>query len=227
MQYPNSVTSIADWAFYGCPSLRNVIIPNSVTNFGRGAFEYCGLTSLMIPNSITSIGTETFCDCRSLTNVVIPNSVTSIGNSAFYYSTSLTSITIPASVTSIEMLAFTGCANLTELYFEGNAPTTGPLYLNATVYYLLGTTGWGPTFGGCPTVLLPSSAYSYTAANGGIIITGYTGPGGSVTIPSTIIGLPVTDIEAGAFSGRTDLSSVIIPNSVTKIGRRRSVGAPA
>ena len=151
---PNSVTSIADWAFHGCPSLSNIMIPNSVTNFGQGAFEYCGLTSLMIPNSITSIGIETFCACWSLTNVMIPNSVTDIGQEAFYECTRLTSVTIPASVTNIGAGAFTSCDNLTELYFEGNAPSTSSLYLNnATVYYSPGTTGWGPTFGGCPTAL--------------------------------------------------------------------------
>src|SRR6267154_2382750 len=36
--------------------------------------------------------------------------------------------------------------------------------------------------------------YTYTTNNGTITITGYTGPGGAVAIPSTITGLPVTSI---------------------------------
>ena len=36
--------------------------------------------------------------------------------------------------------------------------------------------------------------FNYTTNNGTITITGYTGPGGAVTIPSTINGLPVTSI---------------------------------
>jgi len=46
---------------------------------------------------------------------------------------------------------------LTGIYFERNAPSVGGVVfaddLNATVYYLPGTTGWGPTFGGRPTAL--------------------------------------------------------------------------
>jgi BspA type Leucine rich repeat region (6 copies) len=60
--------------------------------------------------------------------------------------------------------------------------------------------------------------YTYTANNGTITITGYTGSGGAVTIPSTTNGLPVTSIGSHAFYYCTSLTSVTIPNSVTNIG---------
>ena len=83
---PNSVTSIGDYAFYGCSGLTSISIPNSVTSIGSSAFYYCsGLTSISIPNSVTSIGNSAFSDCSGLTSISIPNSVTSIGNYAFYY----------------------------------------------------------------------------------------------------------------------------------------------
>src|SRR5215471_8483754 len=48
------VTSIGTGAFAG-NSLTSVTIPNSVTNIGDFAFEYClGLTNFTIPNSVTS-----------------------------------------------------------------------------------------------------------------------------------------------------------------------------
>ena len=43
------------------------------------------------------------------------------------------------------------------------------------------------------TVFEPTQ-YLYTVNNGTITITGYTGSGGAITIPSTINGLPVTSI---------------------------------
>ena len=59
--------------------------------------------------------------------------------------------------------------------------------------------------------------FNYTTNNGAITITGYTGPAGAVSIPSTINGLPVTSVgqQAFFFAGVT---SVSIPGSVTYIG---------
>jgi hypothetical protein len=68
------------------------------------------------------------------------------------------------------------------------------------------------------TPVAVQAQFNYTVTDGTVTITGYTGSGGSVTIPDTITGLPVTAIWDNAFEGNTDLTSVTIPNSVTSIG---------
>ena len=87
---------------------------------------------------------------------------TSIGDGAFASCPLLASLTIPNRVTSIGDLAFAYSASLTGVYFQGDAPSLGGTNVfvsdtNAIVYYLPGTTGWAPTFGGRPTAqwLLP------------------------------------------------------------------------
>jgi hypothetical protein len=64
--------------------------------------------------------------------------------------------------------------------------------------------------------------YNFTVSNSAVTITGYTGPGGAVAIPSTIlvssVFLPVTTIGDWAFYKATSVTSVTIPTSVTRIG---------
>jgi hypothetical protein len=73
-------------------------------------------------------------------------------------------------------------------------------------------------------VVLPAlvqAQFNYTNNNGAITITGYTGSGGAVAIPSTIevggIDLPVRSIGNGAFKECFGLTSVVMPDSVTSI----------
>src|SRR6266436_1813625 len=54
--------------------------------------------------------------------------------------------------------------------------------------------------------------------NGTCTITGYTDPGGAVTIPNSIAGLTVVGIGSGAFYGNSFLTNVTIGSSVTGIG---------
>ncbi len=105
---PNDVTSIGIGAFEYC-GLTSIVIPYGVKEIGHGAFAFCtSLTDVVIPDSVNSIEAFAFRGCESLTELVIPNGVQSIGESAFEDS-GLTTVTLPLSVTSIGEAAFEYC----------------------------------------------------------------------------------------------------------------------
>lgn len=109
---PNSLTDIGEGAFYGCGNLADVVIPAGVTSIGRDAFSFCtNLTNLpTIPESLASIGDGAFNNCGLTGSLTIPAHITSIGEMAFFNCSGLTgSLTIPAGVTSIGAVAFYNC----------------------------------------------------------------------------------------------------------------------
>jgi len=157
----NSVTAIRDSTFLSCTSLTSVTVPNSVTSIEDGAFNVCvSLTNVTIPNSVTNIGDSAFRMCTSLRTVTLPNSISSIGDRIFWACSNLTSVTIPNSVTNIGVNAFFNCSSLTNLTVLGDCPALEGdnvfvgVPASAKVYYYYGSTGWGTTYGGLPTVML-------------------------------------------------------------------------
>ena len=106
---PDSVTSIGGGAFNECDSLRSVVIPDGVTSIGERAFAFSSLSTLVIPDGVNSIDNSAFWGCSSLSSLVIPDGVTSIGDGAFWGCTSLSSLVIPDGVTSIGDYAFGEC----------------------------------------------------------------------------------------------------------------------
>ncbi|HOC55664.1 MAG TPA: leucine-rich repeat protein [Verrucomicrobiota bacterium] len=148
--FGSGVTNIGNAAFQDCFGLTSVTIPGGVTTIAEGPFRGCrGLTNVTFGNGLTSIGVEAFAGCTSLTRIMFPESLTNLAKGAFESCTSLTGVTIPSGVTY--MAAFSFCSSLTAIYCQGNAPSFDePRSFEgtyATVYYLPGTTGWGPTYG--------------------------------------------------------------------------------
>lgn len=192
------VTSIGYHAFAGCvTTLTSIVIPNSVTSIGEGAFLYCNsLASIEIPYSVTSIGLEAFYCCSILTNIKIPYGVESLEEYVFNGCVSLASIEIPDSVTSIEDAAFSHCSSLTSIEIPNSVTSIG-----STAFF------------GC------SSLTSIEIPNGVTSIMDGTFNGCS-NLTSIEIPNSVTSIEESAFYNCSSLTSIELPGGVTSIEQR-------
>ena len=104
---PENLTEIPEGCFANCGKLKSIEIPSSVTVIGRRAFdENFALETVNFKGAIVSIGEEAFSECTSLKTLEFQEGLESIGDYAFADCKSITSVTLPQSVTSIEAGAF-------------------------------------------------------------------------------------------------------------------------
>ncbi len=210
------VTGIGPRAFYFCPGLTDVTIPDSITSIGDYAFDSCGsLSSVALGIGVANIGNFAFTFDSSLTGLTLPDSVTTIGSNAFEYCTGLTSITIPDSVTSIGDVAFGSCGGLTNVVLGNGITNIGNLaFIFCTNLASIAV----PQNVACLGNSVFCSCSNLTDAmidcgNIGDFAFGYCG-----NLSNVAIGSGVTNIGNFAFANCNSLTSVSIPGQVTDIG---------
>lgn len=79
----NGLRTIPERAFDRCSVLRSVTFGNSVEKIMECAFQRTALREVVIPNSVTTIGYGAFISCESLETLELPSGLTSIGKYAF------------------------------------------------------------------------------------------------------------------------------------------------
>ena len=153
------------------------------------------------------IYTYAFSHHSDIKSILIPDSVTSIGSYAFNSCSSLVSIVIPDSVTRIGSSAFSGCSSLESitLPFIGESRKTSSDTYQYPIGYIFGTGGYEGGVG--TTQYYYGSSTSSTTSN-------------EFFIPENLKNITVTggEILYGAFGNCENLTSVVIPDSVTSIG---------
>ena len=75
--------SIGQNSFLGCPNLETLTLSNRITNIGMFAFSGVGLKNLVIPDSVTDIGYGAFQNCSKLESVTVGTDLQTVGSSAF------------------------------------------------------------------------------------------------------------------------------------------------
>lgn len=114
--FDGDIQSIGAYAFSGCESLSDCVLPDSVSSIGQYAFFDCkGITFFRVPDKVTTINTYTFANCASLYWVDCGLGVQSIEPFAFAGCPTARYIAINGSATEVKGNAFQGDKNATLL----------------------------------------------------------------------------------------------------------------
>ena len=204
------VTSIGAAVFRDCTELTSVTFPETLKTIEDNAFMGCtGLKTVTLSKSVVSVGAYAFSHCTGLTEMRFGNSTESIGTLAFFECSSLKTLVMPYGLTSIEDDAF---KNVTGVTVYGNRGSAAENFATQKGYkYVAMWEMYKDTL---------ENGLSYKTVNGEAIITECDrSVTGSIVIPESIDGYPVTAIDEFAFSLCEKLEKVTIPDSVTTIGK--------
>lgn len=195
-------TQFNDWQFYDCSKLTNVYFDGSMDDWTTFIFkdEYsspmCHATNFYIldSNGEVSYNGKNY---SVLEDIKLTNNVESLGDWVFF-GFKVYNIEIPETITSIELKAFYNCSTLINVYYDGTIndwvnidfaeDKSNPMYY-ATNFYILDNSG---------TISFNDKNYSKVI---------------DVNVTSEI-----TKLSDYAFSGFTDMATIILPNTLEEIG---------
>lgn len=238
----SGVTAIAHDTFTHCHSLTSLTIPGNVLTIGNNAFDNChSLETLTLSNGLTTISYAAFNFCVLLTEVVIPASVTSMASNSFIncrnleaidvevgnlnyasvggvlFSEDLTELVaypcglggdyvIPGTVTALGEGAFTSCLNLISVSV-GAAVLDMPMWSLSYCRDLeaIEVHEDNPNYADVDGVLFNKSLTE--------LLQYPSGKPGEYFVPDG-----VTDLRDWCMAYARDLTSVVIAESVVRIG---------
>lgn len=238
---PNSVKEIGHWAFSDC-ALTSVNIPNSVTKIGHYAFERCNsLKNVVIPDSVVIAEYDAFSSCENLETIHLGKSFQSQVDTFARNCDNLTSITVseenkyfssengvlynknktalykypaktmtseyvvPDSVTTIYWGAFENCKNMVSIKIHDSVKTIdrgGSLEDCVNLSEIIVDAN-NPYYHSIDGVL-------FSKSDNELVVYPRNKADSTYTIPNF-----VASIRSGAFSGCTNLKTVVVPDTFT------------
>ena len=209
------VTGIAENTFKNNKKLRTVVIPDTVTEIGAGSFEGCkNLKSITIGKNVTFIGKNAFKNCKKLKKIIVESTKLEIvEEGAFTGVSKKCVIKVPKEQVKSYRILFKG-------KFSGHkssaTPSKAPKADTPTAEIKL-KEGTGREY----KVIKSKSSKSKLS----VTITKLSADdkkAKKLTIPKTVtinnVKYKVTGIAAKAFKNCVNLQTVVIPDTVKKIG---------
>mgnify|MGYP001140913909 CR=1 FL=1 len=198
--------TVAAGCFQDCRSIKNIIIPSSVSTIKESAFSGCtSLSSVFIGSGVKELDKRGFYGCDSLAEITVDEKNANYSsldgvlfnkdktNIVIYPNGKKGTYSLPNKVTKISSYAFCNCSGLTSVTIPNSVTSIGD-----------------SAFSGCTgltNIMIPNSVTSIEGS-------AFSGCAGltNIMIPNS-----VTSIGGSAFSGCTGLTSITIPESVTSL----------
>ena len=207
-------------AFNSLPALKEIVVDNSLIQFGWNSFQACtALTTVTIKEGtkLAKFEQQVFLNCTALESFEFPETVNSIGSYVFGNCSSLTSVKWPSQITTIPENTFNGCSSLAFEIPSWITSIGGSAFKNCDAMVSItvpdGVTSLGNyAFSSCDNLEEIVISDNSLISNSIVGIAEYCPKLASVRIPPL-----VTDIGYDNFRGCTALSEIIWPNNLLKI----------
>lgn len=235
---PEGITEIYERGIRDCPALEEIVVPDGskLTTLDKGSLDAPALKSFTFEgkSALTTIGDEVFKGMTHLESFTIPATVTSIGNRAFNGCSGLKNLTFAtgSQVKNLGDACFADCG-FESLALPDNIETIGKeafrdckqmkaVHLSATVKSIDPSAFKGCT--GIQAFTVDDNNQNFAASQGMLCDKAKTTlklyPAGLINDEATVIPPSITAIGDYAFYDCENLTNVVIPQKVSKIGKR-------
>lgn len=191
---PEGVKKIGAWAFRSNEFIKEVILPQSVTEIGDSAFERSSLNRIVISARVDRMGYSVFKYCYQLKNIILPDNLEYIDMNTFQGCENLKELVLPSKLKKIDGAAFENCG-IIELRIPDSM-----IYVNKNSFRYMGC---------LERLFLPS-----TLKRIGEGAFSFCGKLKEVCIPEGVI-----EIERSAFDACTNLEKVVLPKSLISMDK--------
>ena len=238
---PDTVTSIANYAFSYCTPLKEILLPKGISSIGESAFVNCFAQIILEEGTNEYILKDDVLFNKDMTTLIsctkskegsynVPDTVTKIADTAFQDCYYLTEIHLPASLTEIGENVFVRTSSLTSITVDESnnnyASVDGVLFNKDKTILIQYPNAKAGTSYEIPNTVNTISELAFFGSDN---LESLTIPGSVTTIGAnafrfamylTSIEIPesITAIPEGAFSYCFALSSVTLPSNLVSIG---------
>ena len=216
---------------HGVKYSGDIVIPSTRADLTvdaiASAFILCpDLTSVTIPNSVTIIGAHAFMGSNGLTSIDIPASVTGIGSNAFANCSNLNSVTLRNGLERIASEAFSGCTSLESIIIPATVNDIDDyIFDDCTALASITVDENNATYDSresCNAIIETATNRLVHGCKNTFIPNTVTALGrdafyGRTTLTEISIPTSVTSMEENVFYN-TGLASIVVPSSITHIG---------